>query len=236
MTCDRAREWIIDNVVVGLSPEDKIAFEEHVASCEGCGALARQYRQLWSDLPAAAVLRAPEHGWSALEAKIHSEQAGEEAVRSPTRSQAASWTTWVPHAAVAAALVGIGVLVGMGIGRDAGSTVAADSTRAAGDTTMPQFVLLFYEVPGNTELRARASNDINTWARGQFTGGVVVNSAEMADSASWAGSAPGAIAAGPRVTHYILVHAINLAHAERIAASAPVAAYGGVIEVRAIDP
>lgn len=229
MTCERMREWIIDELAGELTEPDRRAFQDHLEACDACTETARQYRELWSDLPAATELPEPGRGLAQLQAKV-AEEFGRSGLQIP------GWKSWLTRAAAASILVGLGVVGGIRLEstRAPDSTATSDADDVVDDR--PRFVLLFYQVPGDAAARARASEDISTWARGLFRQGVVETGAEMTEEAAWAGPSPGSLAGEPRITFYIRIRAADLETARQIAATAPVTAYGGVIEVRPLDP
>jgi len=64
---------------------------------------------------------------------------------------------------------------------------------------------------------------------------VVEDGFGMSDERAWAGPEDPVVTANRRLTHSIRIRAADLAEARRIAATLPLTARGGLVEVRPID-
>lgn len=248
MTCDEVRGLIIDALAFELSDADRQSLDQHLSGCEGCRALALEYHRLWADLP-QALEGSQRHGLAQLRARAQSEFAASSQARDDSPTSSIKRARFTRIAAVVA-LLGTGVIAGVGAERllgpgnrsqpAAGPAVVGDATQAGegGESATddgPTFVLLFYAVPGDADQRRIASQEIDTWARALFREGVVVDGAEMGDTAGWVGPVPAELGRGGRLTHYITIRATDLEHARQIALTAPVVARQGVVEVRPLD-
>jgi len=234
VTCEWARERIVDELVGLLPGEDRKLLEEHLAACPGCSVLRREHGRLWAELPDAASLPDPSRGLGVLRARVAAEFGG----GATAMSERSSAGRWFVNAAAVVALVGAGVLVGSHLQRGSGAPPAAapgqDGDEATADDT-PRFALLIYSPPGESSQPQDVEVEIGEWGRRLFREGIVEDGFGMSEERAWAGSEDPSATGNRRVTHTIRIRAVDLAEARRIAATLPLTARGGLVEVRPID-
>lgn len=241
MSCERFHDWILDDLAGELSAADRRALEEHLEGCDECATLAGDYRRIWEDLPGSLTRHSPVRGLAELQAKVAAEF-GSESAPSAARRTSTGWRLYSRRAALVVLLIGIGMVAGLSFERqadtgDAGKEAPSPATGVQPEVDeLPRFALLFYEVEGDAARQIQASAETGTWARGLYRQGVVLDGAEMTAEAAWTGPPDVDPRHDSRITHVITIRARDLDQAREIAASAPVAGYGGVVEVRQLEP
>jgi YCII-related domain len=136
------------------------------------------------------------------------------------------------------ALLGAGMLVGSHLQRSREAAPEAAPAEGGGEAEAddaPRFVLLIYAPPGESSQPQQVRDEIGEWGRRLFREGVVEDGFGMSDERAWAGREDPVVTGNRRLTHSIRICAADLAEARRIAATLPLAARGGLVEVRPVD-
>lgn len=226
MTCERARELMIDALVESHVASHREELRAHLATCESCAAEAEALRRIWQNLETVAVPPRSSDGESRLDAAVRdefgtgitTEVAPTPATRGPLFGLAASLL-----------LVGVGVLLGAGImkliGGDAGEQAAVDDRN--------RYLLVMTETREPPEQAAEAQAAFDAWIADLRSQGIMESGLGLADVPAVAVPDEG-ILMFERVSGFIIIRAADDEEARRIAASSPVTRYGGLIEIRAL--
>lgn len=216
MTCDTAVDLIADSLMDGLDPEAARRLERHLSSCAACAAQAASLRAIWADLgetnvpgpsPAAAV------------------RLGRELARHSRRSRRSA----VLRAAV--------VLLSVGAGTALGRWALPDRRVAAGSGASIEgsaFLLLIRgDEPNRRVPEARLVREYSEWAAALRGEGRLLAAEKLRDDGGrWVSGADSTTA----VSGFFVIVAADYDDAVRVARASPHVAYGGAIEVRAVDP
>ncbi len=130
MRCHRARRLAGEYVDGELRGRALRSLEAHLARCPECRSVVEDFRSIRDAAEALETPEPPDAVWTRIRAEVARRSAAPAAA--PARSRAASWLApgpvrWAASAALAFALVGGGILVGlrMGAGGRTGSDPAA---------------------------------------------------------------------------------------------------------------
>ncbi|HEX9727884.1 MAG TPA: hypothetical protein VGA37_05220 [Gemmatimonadales bacterium] len=222
MKCDTAIDLVIDSLMAGPETASTRDLDAHLESCAVCAAEAVKLREVWSDL---GRLRPPVVGSESLV------RFG----RQLERHRSASWRAIGLRAAAAVALLATGAVAGQFLGRDRSPAVVAVSAQAA----EPEFLLLIRGVGLDAALpEDRLVAEYRQWAADVTERGQLVSAEKLVDDAGeWVSATPRARDEQVRaaVEGFFLVKARNYPEAVALAREHPHVAYGGTIEVRAIE-
>ena len=222
MSCDRARELMIDALVQPLAEAERLELQRHIEDCDDCAAEAEATRALWEELGDIAIPPPSADGLERLQAAVQSEF-GES---SPAKSR--STHPWLA-AAAAVVLVAVGSLmtVGMQSVFDSPRSTEADDNRA-------RYLMIMTNTQEPPELDARVSEEIQQWFADLRIQGVL-----EAGSGMLLGESVTTPADGPLVqlkaAGAVVIRVRNQEEARQIVADSPIIKYGGSIEIRAID-
>ena len=110
MSCERARELIIDALIEPLDAEQAAELNEHLATCEACAAESARYVGLWQQLGAAATPEPAADGLERLQARVDVE------FGDTRRGANRGWVASLKKAAAVVVLVGLGAALAVGFG------------------------------------------------------------------------------------------------------------------------
>jgi hypothetical protein len=221
MSCERARELIIDALVEPLDAEQAAELNEHLVACEACAAEAAGYGDLWQQLGAAVIPEPATDGLERLQARVDAEFGD--------KPQGANrgWAASLRKAAAVVLLVGLGAALAVGF--DALRQPAGPEP-APGD----RYLLILTATNEPPEQTAQFGREMSTWVGSLLQQGIAESFQGVSASTPDA-TPPG----GPLMTDDILalmiIRASSPAEARRIALQAPSLQYGGLVEIRAIN-
>jgi len=215
MTCDNVADLLVDAVLNELDPTAAQELNAHLANCRACAADAEALRALWADLGQITV-------------PTPSAEAGVRLGRALV--QRSHGSPWRP--VLRAALVVLAVGGGMALGRWGlpvpESAVATDTLRQ-GSTFL---LLIRGDEPGRRLPEAQLVGEYRAWAATLRREGRLVSAEKLTDDPGrWLTGADSTTA----VSGFFVIVAADYDEAERIARGSPHVAYGGTIEVRAVD-
>ena len=248
MDCERVREEFVERLTGSLGVERSRVVDEHLGGCAACRAEADRMRELWAELGTLTV--APASGSASRVERLVDARSRQVAGGAPNPPQ---WFT-LPRTATAAALLAAMLVVGVLIGRLVWNG-PQDRTTAPGPvagTTAPKekYILLLHGPARARPTTAAAAAADSATER-----------ALVAEYAAWAGqlAAQGSLLAGekladepltvlasngvvdvPRFTAdelggFFIIQA-DSAEAYRIARDCPHLKHGGTVQLRRIDP
>lgn len=217
MTHDVAIDLVVDSLVEQLEPGQARDLEQHLATCTTCAAEATELRQLWGDLD--ALPRPTPDVAAAL-------RLGKRLATARRKSR------WLPalRAAAVVVLVGAGVVAGRMMPRD-------DGDRGSGTVIDADAGAFLFLIRGTEPDRIAPAEELvaeyGAWAEELATEGRLIGGERLTDDPGlWVGKeGPGLEV----VSGFFLVRAMDYVEAEKIALASPHVAFGGTIEVRAID-
>jgi hypothetical protein len=194
----------------------------HAQACAECRAYQSECQVMWASLGELPVPAPPANARARFD----------EAVRRETRVPR---HPWMRYAALAASLVFAATLgYGGGVRRNA----APSAPVATADSTS-QFLLLLYDTPeSNRQVGSRVDQvvaEYSAWARDLAAAGKLVSAEKLSDGPSdWFGGI--VVSGSDRLGGFFLIRARDLAAARDIARQCPHLKYGGLIELRPIQP
>lgn len=221
MSCERARELIIDALVEPLDSERAAVLREHTAECEACAAEAASYRALWEQLGSVVAPQPRPHALERLEARVQEELGGK-----PDRANR-GWTALLQKAATVVLLVGLGAALAIGV----------DALRPPPDPTPVQgdrYLLILTATNEPPEQTAQFGREMGAWVESLLQQGIA-ESIQGVSASTPDATPPG----GPLMTDdifaFMIIRASSPAEARSIALQAPSLQYGGLVEIRAIN-
>ena len=219
MNCQTATDLAVDSLMDDLNPQDAERLEAHLASCGQCAATAAEMRRLWNGLGQLA-LPAPPNPESMV-------RFGRQLERSRQRP---AWATGLK----AAAVVGL-LLTGAALGRLLGGEAPDVTEIQAGS----DYILLVRgDEPDRRFPEAQLVAEYRAWANDLASRGALVGGEKLADdSGRWVSTAERSAEELHRsnVSGFFLIRASSYEEAMDLARQSPHVAYGGILEVRAID-
>ncbi len=219
MNCQTATDLVVDSLMDDLNPQDAERLEAHLASCGQCAATAAEMQQLWDGLSQLA-LPAPLNPESMV-------RFGSRLERSRRRP---AWATGLK----AAAVVGL-LLAGAALGRLLdGEAPDVTEIRAGSD----YILLVRGDEPDRRFPEAQLVAEYRAWANDLASRGALVGGEKLADdSGRWVSTAERSDEELHRsnVSGFFLIRASSYDEAVDLARQSPHVAYGGILEVRAID-
>jgi len=218
MKCDVALDLITDSLMDTVEGDTFIELQEHLSECTSCRGEARQQQEVWSELGRlrASVKRRPDRETS------HD--------RLPAPQSRREWSPWAKAAAVVILLASGAFLGRLEVwnGAGAGQPVAI----TAGD---PYLLLIRSDEPERRAPEAQLVSEYGDWASELAQRGALISAEKLTiDAGRWV---QGESAAGDTdvISGFFLIRAANYDEAERVARASPHVAYGGTIELRAIE-
>ena len=219
MNCQTATDLAVDSLMDDLNPRDAERLEAHLASCGQCAATAAEMRRLWDELGQLAVPVPPNH-----ESMVRFGRQLERSRRRP------AWATGLK----AAAVVGL-LLAGAALGRLLdGEAPDVTEIRAGSD----YILLVRGDEPDRRFPEAQLVAEYRAWANDLASRGALVGGEKLADdSGRWVSTAERSAEELSRsnVSGFFLIRASTYDEAVDLARQSPHVAYGGILEVRAID-
>ncbi len=219
MNCQTATDLVVDSLMDDLNPQDAERLEAHLASCGQCAATAAEMQQLWDGLGQLA-LPAPPNPESMV-------RFGRQLERSRRRP---AWATGLK----AAAVVGL-LLAGAAMGRLLdGEAPDVTEIRAGSD----YILLVRGDEPDRRFPEAQLVAEYRAWANDLASRGALVGGEKLADdSGRWVSTKERSDEELHRstVSGFFLITASSYDEAVDLARQSPHVAYGGILEVRAID-
>ncbi len=219
MNCQTATDLVVDSLMDDLNPQDAERLEAHLASCGQCAATAAEMQQLWDGLSQLA-LPAPPNPESMV-------RFGRQLERSRRRP---AWATGLK----AAAVVGL-LLAGAALGRLLdGEAPDVTEIRAGSD----YILLVRGDEPDRRFPEAQLVAEYRAWANDLASRGALVGGEKLADdSGRWVSTTERSAEELSRsnVSGFFLIRASSYEEAVGLARQSPHVAYGGILEVRAID-
>ena len=251
MDCESARDQFVELLTGRLAPTQASAVERHIAGCEACRTETSRLRELWAEMgditppaPNAAVAGRVSQLVHAIRAAGAPDDTGAGTV-TPARGR--GWGLGL--AAVAASLVAASLIAGLLVGRDPAAVVTdaqAPTTRPSAVTDGERYLLLLRDAPGEAKLSASEMNvrvaEYGAWAGKLAREGSLVLAEKLDNVRTGAlltasGTTPYPTGdAAQAVGGFFLIRAADAVAAERIARECPHLKYGGVIELRRIEP
>jgi hypothetical protein len=238
-TCDRARAWIADSILVPAETAEDPAAASHVAECAECRAYRDDCQTVWAalgELPAIPPL---------VDYRARFDDALRRARATfPIPVPAPMQRSWVTARRVLllAASVLAAALLGFGAGswRSALAGSGRTAVANASSDTSPRYLLLLYDDSTSanrpTADVAKLIAEYSAWARGLRTAGQLVSAEKLRDDlVQWYGGAVNT-SDGARIGGFFVIRARDLADAQRIAGACPHLKHGGRVELRAIQP
>lgn len=219
MNCESANDLVIDSLMDNLEPATAHELEQHLRSCSKCSDEAARMRQLWDDIAGVAV---PEPRSDAL-------------VRFGRRLERRrpAWGRRTLQVAAAVTLLVTGVVAGQfwtGIGPEVPSTTAQSGN---------EFLLLIRGGDLSEGLpEAQLVAEYGQWADRMAEQGRLVSAEKLVDDGGEWVSTNARLPNEPirqPVEGFFLVKADSYEQAVALARGHPHVAYGGTIEVRAVD-
>ena len=219
MNCELATDMVIDSLMDDLDPQDAERLEAHLASCGECAAAAAEMRQLWDGLSRLTV-----PARSSPESMVRFGRQLELSRRRP------AWATGLK----AAAVVGL-LLAGAALGRLLGGEEPDITEIRAGS----DYILLVRgDEPDRRLPEAQLIAEYRAWANDLASRGALVGGEKLADdSGRWVSATERSAEELSRsnVSGFFLIRASSYDEAVDLARQSPHVAYGGILEVRAID-
>jgi hypothetical protein len=231
MSCDRAKDLMIDALVEPLDKEQLHELQEHIAGCESCAAEMAEYQALWQQLENVAIPQPRSDGLERLQAAVREEFGSEFGSSRPKKHPlfAGPLGFW-QRVAAAIALIAIGAILSIGVDnylRDTGPEVAVEDDRV-------RYLLIMTATQEGPELTAQAESEVQGWIAGLIEQGIMESGLGISDALPGATPPSGTLLNGP-VSGFIVIRAADIQEARRIVLASPVIDYGGLIEIRAID-
>ncbi len=225
MTCERAKELMIDALVEPLDAVRLKELKDHIETCNSCAAEAAGVEHLWGSLETVAIPEIKPDGAERLKRAV-AEEFGVD-IKSAT-SKLKSTAAWNPGWRIAAAivLVVVGSLLTIGV-----QNYFSDDAGDTGADTRSRYVLIMTETQEPAAQTAQVQAEINAWADDLFDRGIVETGFGLADQPP-VGTPPGGVLMDLNVSGFMVIRAENAQEARRIAVSSPVINYGGFIEIR----
>ncbi len=231
MSCERARELMIDALVEPLDNAQLEELQQHVAGCESCAAEMADYQELWQRLETVAIPEPTPGGLERLQQEVQKEFGGEFASAKPgTRPALAAPFGLMQRIAAAIVLIGVGAVLTIGLENylgDVGIVETPTDDRA-------RYLLIMTETQEGPELAAQVESEVQDWIAGLIEQGIMESGMGLADVPLVGGPTGITLLNGP-VTGFIVIRAADNQEARRIAVASPVIDYGGFVEIHAID-
>ena len=251
MDCESARDQFVELLTGRLAPPQASDVERHIAGCEACRTETTRLRELWAELgdvtpptPNAAV--AGRVG-RLVDARMSAGAQGTMRASTDAPTRGHGWGLGL--AAVAASLVAASLIAGLLVGRNPATVVTdaqAPTARPSVASDGERYLLLLRDAADEPKLSASEMNarvaEYGAWAGKLAREGSLVLAEKLADVRTGAlltasGTTPYSTAeAAQAVGGFFLIRAADAAAAERIARECPHLKYGGVIELRRIEP
>jgi len=215
MTCDTAVDLVVDSLMDRLDATAARQLEEHLSSCAACAAQAASLRAIWADLGETTV-PAPN---PAVALRL-----GRELARQSPRAG--------PSPVLRAAVVLLALGAGTALGRWA-LPHRGGAAEAGAPIEGAAFLLLIRgDEPGRRLPEAQLVREYGQWAAALRGERRLLAAEKLADDGGrWVRGADSATA----VSGFFVIVAADYDDAVRIARASPHVAYGGTIEVRAVD-
>lgn len=231
MSCERAKDLMIDALVEPLDEQQMTELQAHVAECESCAAEMAEIQNLWQHLGAIAIPEPSAGGLERLQAAIRDEFGDEMNLtrRATYPSYSARLGIWRRVAAVIA-LIGVGALLSIGLDsylRESGPQDVADDDRA-------RYLLIMTATREGPELAGQVQSETQQWLASLIDQGILESGFGIGDAMPNAMPRSGTLLNGP-VSGFMIIRATDLQEARRIVLDSPVIRYGGLIEIREID-
>jgi len=231
MSCERARDLMIDALVERLDEEQMEELQRHVAGCGACAAEASGVQDLWRRLETVAIPVPASGGLERLQAEARKEFGDEFAASSHGNRPAstAPVNRW-QRIAAALALVGIGAIMAIGLENyitDAGPEDTPADGRA-------RYLLIMTETQEGPEMAAQVQAEVQDWIAGLIEQGIMESGIGIAAGPPVGAPPAGTLLNGP-VAGFIVIRAADNQEARRIAVASPIIDYGGFIEIRAMN-
>jgi hypothetical protein len=230
MSCERARELIIDALVEPLDEERLEELQQHVAECESCAAEMAEYQELWQRLETVAIPEPTPGGLERLQQQVRKEFSSEFAFAKPAiRPAFASSFGLMQRIAAAIVLIGVGAILAIGLENylgDAGVVETPADDRA-------RYLLIMTETQEGPELAAQVQSEVQDWIAGLIEQGIMESGVAVNEAMAGATPPSGTLLNGP-VSGFMVIRAADLQEARRIVFGSPIITYGGLIEIRAI--
>lgn len=242
MSCERARELIIDALIEPLDAERAAELREHVSRCDACAAEAATYEQLWEQLGSVATLGPRTDAPARLEAAVAAELAGEVAGQTAGPESAGTardapgagsdndggrWVALLRKAATVIFLVGAGAALAVGF----------EAWRRPAEPPLAQgnrYMLIMTRTLETPEMNAQVNREMGEWIGSLREQGIVESIEGLAQGPPIEAPAAGSLLDG-NIAGFLIIRARDAAEARRIAAQSPSINYGGSVEVRAIN-
>lgn len=231
MSCERAKELMIDALVEPLDNERLEELRQHVAGCETCAAEATEYRDLWHRLDTVAIPQPAPGSLKRLQTAVQREF-GDKASSTGggTRRAFAVPGSLVARVAAAIALVGFGAILATGLN----DYLRDDSLGDSPIDGRARYLLIMTETQEGPELAAQVQNEFDDWISGLIEQGIMESGIGLVDGPPVGTPPNGTLLNGP-VAGFIVIRAADGQEARRIAVASPIIDYGGLIEIRAIS-
>lgn len=218
MNCETALDLVADSLMDRIDENVKSDLREHLTGCESCAKHAEQMQTAWSEL-------------GRLNATA-SQGVDSRGIVSPlSKSSRKRVRSHVLRVAAAVVLL----IAGAALGRiDAWNQHRANDAPVASSGN-PYLLLIRSDEPDRRAPEAQLVSEYGDWATELATRGALIGAEKLTgDAGRWV---QGETAAGDTdiISGFFVISAANYDEAERAALASPHVAYGGTIEIRAIE-
>jgi len=219
MTCETAIDLVVDSLMDRLDPEEQAALDRHLASCAACAAEAAELGSLWQHLETVPAPAPTAETFIRFGRNL-------ERSRRSTR-----WATGLRVAAALALLLGGGL-----VGR---LTVEPPAVvLPPGPPSQAYLLVIRGDEPNRRFPERRLEGEYRDWAVDLAGEGKLIAAQRLRDDGGrWVRdlAPPDEDPATLALRGYFLIYADSYDEAVRLARESPHIAYGGTIEVRALQ-
>lgn len=226
MTCERAKELLIDSLVETLDDDRLAELKEHLAGCESCAEEAAGYEHLWRCLDTVAVPQRRADSESRLQESVRREF-GIEIGAAPATSTATGrpWPGW--KIAASLSLIALGSVLTIGLQN-------YFDTDDPGTDDRGRYLLIMTDSQETPAMADQVRQEFQAWVAELIDQGIMETGIGLA-----AGPPTGIPPQGPlmddAVSGFIVIRAADAQEALRISLSSPLLDYGGLVDVRELD-
>ena len=223
MTCERARELMIDALVQPLSDDELQELRAHLDACDTCTEAAVKVERLWSSLETVAIPVPEPDGEARLMQAVKEEFDTDTKDSVTARQPSTILAGW--RAAAALALVAMGSLLTIAI---------QDWLERGGETAgdgKARYMLIMTEIDETPGPVDQAQEEFSAWINDLVEREIMETGYGIADLPP-VGAPPDGNLLHLKVSGVIVIRAEDAEEAREIAASSPIHAYGGTIEIR----
>ena len=226
MSCERAKELMIDALVEPLGSEQARELEQHVATCDSCAKQMAGYQELWQQLETVAIPEPSAGGLERLQQAVREEFGDAGGPRA--KAARPSGLPLIQRLAAAVALVAIGALLSFGLRDftvDTGMREVDDRQR---------YVFIMTATQETPDMSEAVQAEVDAWIGELLEQDVIETGFGIFEGTPVGTPRSGSLLNGP-VSGFMIIRAADAQEARRIALDSPIITYGGLIEIREID-